>query len=563
VKKYLAGLLPAAAAAAAVAAPAPVASTPITHLIVVVGENMTFDNLFATYQPAAGQRANTLLARGVIDEAGSPGPAFNSAAQWMAHQSGHYSVTPQRIRPMEVLAQPGTTNAIGLPQFVPDGRFPATLPNGPYPITRYIGFEAPVGDPVHRFFQMWQQIDGGRADLFVWVDETSGEGSQTHEDPSSATHQGAVAMGFYNMSQGDAPVLKRLAATYAISDNYHQSVMGGTGPNYLALSTGHAAAYLSAGKPSIPPPNQIEDPEPKPGSENWYRNSGYSSGSYTKCADATQPGVGAIRALLASLPYKPFRNGNCAPDTYYLVNNYEPAFSPDGRVKPLGPDKFVVPAQIEPNIGTHLAAHGVSWRWYSGGRNAHGVDKDRYCVQCDPLTHSAAIMTGPLRDNLRSLEDFEHDVGRGALPAVSFVIPTNEESGHPAYSTAAAFDGFIGKLVAEVQASQVLWAHTAILITTDEGGGNYDGGYVQFIDFFGDGTRIPLLAVSPFARAGFVDHTYADHVSILKFIEANWRLPTLSMASRDNLPNPMAGADPYIPGNRPAIGDLMGLFAFP
>ena len=130
-------------------------------------------------------------------------------------------------------------------------------------------------------------------------------------------------------------------------------------------------------------------------------------------------------------------------------------------------------------------------------------------------------------------------------------------------STAAAFDGFIGRLVAKIQANQALWAHTAILITTDEGGGNYDGGYVQFIDFFGDGTRIPLLAVSPFARAGFVDHAYADHVSILKFIEANWRLPPLSLASRDNLPNPVAGADPYIPGNRPAIGDLMGLFAFP
>ena len=60
-----------------------------------------------------------------------------------------------------------------------------------------------------------------------------------------------------------------------------------------------------------------------------------------------------------------------------------------------------------------------------------------------------------------------------------------------------------------------------------------------------------------------VDHTYADHVSILKFIEANWRLDPLSARSRDHLPNPIANpSDPYVPVNRPAIGNLMSLFAF-
>jgi phospholipase C len=72
-----------------------------------------------------------------------------------------------------------------------------------------------------------------------------------------------------------------------------------------------------------------------------------------------------------------------------------------------------------------------------------------------------------------------------------------------------------------------------------------------------------LLAVSPFAKKGVVAHTYTDHVSILKFIEANWRLAPLSTRSRDNLPNPITdAADPYIPANRPAIGDLMSLFQF-
>jgi phospholipase C len=109
-----------------------------------------------------------------------------------------------------------------------------------------------------------------------------------------------------------------------------------------------------------------------------------------------------------------------------------------------------------------------------------------------------------------------------------------------------------------------LWKKTAILVTVDEGGGYYDSGYIQPVDFFGDGTRIPLIVVSPHAKRDYVDHTYYDHVSILKFIEANWGLAPLSARSRDNLPNPLVDSrgDPYRPVNRPAIGDLMNLFDF-
>jgi phospholipase C len=51
------------------------------------------------------------------------------------------------------------------------------------------------------------------------------------------THQGGVAMGFNNMSQGDAPIFKELADNYATSDNYHQAIMGGTGANFIFLGT--------------------------------------------------------------------------------------------------------------------------------------------------------------------------------------------------------------------------------------------------------------------------------------------------------------------------------------
>jgi len=538
-------------------------ATPIEHLIVIVGENITFDNLFATYEPPAGETIANLLSRGIVDRDGKPGPRFGDAMQREASVRDHYAVTPATTGAYATLPQPGTTHAKGLPRDAPDTRFPSDLPNGPFRITRYVPYESPVGDPVHRFFQMWQQIDGGKKDLFTWVALTSGEGSRTRDDPKSSTNQGGVAMGFYSMASGDASYFRELAQKFAIADNYHQPVMGGTGANFLALSTGHAGVYLENGEPATPPPNQIEDPDPREGTNNWYRRSGYRDGSYTACADPSQPGVKAIRDSLARLPYKAFNDGNCARGSYYIVNNYSPGYGFDGTPQQLGASKYILPPQIAPEIGSALAKNGVSWKWYSGGRTATGVDKDLYCSICDPLTHSTAIMTGPLRANLQGLDALYRDLGdEKTLPAVSFVIPSNPESGHPAYSTVFELERFVKSVIARVQASPA-WSKTAVLITTDEGGGYYDSGYIQIIDFFGDGTRIPLIAVSPFAKKGHVDHTYYDHASVLKFIERNWKLPPLSEASRDNLPNPvMSATDPYVPTNPPAVGDLVNLFDF-
>jgi phospholipase C len=222
-------------------------ATPIEHLIVVIGENISFDNLFGTYRPKSGATVHNLLSQGIVNRDGSPGPNFAKAVQRRAEVRETYQVTPLVIGTYGELPRPGTTHALGLPRFVPDQRFPVLLPNGPFQITKHVDYAAPVGDPVHRFFQMWQQVNGGQRDLFVWVAETSGEGSQNRADPASGTNQGALAMGFYNMAAGDAPYFRSLADSYALSDNHHQPVMGGTGTNFQALATGHAIAYWTDG----------------------------------------------------------------------------------------------------------------------------------------------------------------------------------------------------------------------------------------------------------------------------------------------------------------------------
>jgi phospholipase C len=149
------------------------------------------------------------------------------------------------------------------------------------------------------------------------------------------------------------------------------------------------------------------------------------------------------------------------------------------------------------------------------------------------------------------------------LPAVSFVKPGGKLDGHPTSSKFGLYEAFVHKIVDAVQSNPKLWASTAILITVDEGGGYYDSGYIQPVDFFGDGPRIPMIAVSPYSQGGRVAHGYADHASLAKFIERNWGLRPITDRSRDNLPNPVQrDTNPYVPVNAPALGDLFDMFNF-
>lgn len=553
--------------------------TPIEHVIVIVGENHSFDNIYGAYKAPPGQRIANLLSKGIINGDGTPGPNFSRAAQRQAENDYgvNYSLSPGNKTPYQFLPPPNTTYATDLPFGKDDTRYPANLPNGPFQLTNTNAPYDPApaktyfGDPVHRFFQMWQMTDKGKKDLFTWVGITAQIGSQnsgsnTPTDPQ----QGGEAMGFYNINSGDAPIFKKLAHEYAISDNYHQFIMGGTGANFIALVTGDVGFYTQNGLPAKPPITQIENPNPSTdlsifnSDNNWYTQDGYSGGSYVNCHDYRQPGVKAIRHFIGHSQV--FNDGNCAKDTYYLVNNYGLAYDAEGNLKPFDPaatpPKTILPPQTIPTIADALSAKNIAWKYYTGGRNGD-PDPSEYCGICDPLTGFTSIMATDLKQNLQPIATFNADVANSTLPAVSYVRPYESKAGHPANATLPDFESYISEVIAKVKANPALWKKTAILITMDEGGGYYDSNYIQPIDFFGDGTRIPLLVVSPWAKKGHISHSYGDHASILKFIEKNWDLDPLSKRSRDNLPNPVASEkNPYIPVNQPAISNLMGLFDF-
>jgi phospholipase C len=626
----------------------PYTRTPIQHVIVIIGENRTFDHVFATYQPKNGARVDNLLSKGIVNSDGTPGPNYSLAEQYSAVDSNsdgyeidptykslypvlptplaggpsspYFSTVAQAMQAEDGLANDYykdlTTGGTGLKYGTPDTRIPNVndLPPGPFQITPGIPYDAYANGPVHRFYQMWQQMDcdtaystewnpsGCRADLLPYVETTIGTGSNGKAQPQpfteASTGEGSVAMGFYNMQQGDAPYLKYLADHYAMSDNYHQAVMGGTGANHIMMGTGDAIWYSDGnGNASMPPHNQlvaagtpnagvvdeIENSDAAPETDNWYTEDGYGGGShgtaaygggsYSNCSDPDAPGVGPVLDYLRSLPYAV--NPRCDPGHYYLLNNYFPGYFGNGAVASTDRSShntvFTVPPSTVRNIGDALLEKNISWSYYGDQWNIYKNDPyflnsaDQYCNVCNFFQYSASIMTKAAVRNahLKDTVDLYADIENGTLPAVSYVKPSSLVDGAPGSSKLDLFEGFVKKIVYDVQANPELWKNTAIFITMDEGGGYYDSGYVQSLDFFGDGPRIPMIVVSRFTRPGHISHQYNDHVSILKFIEANWGLDPLTKRSRDNLPNPIQnGINPYVPTNSPAIGDLMGLFDF-
>jgi phospholipase C len=370
------------------------------------------------------------------------------------------------------------------------------------------------------------------------------------------------------MANGDAPYMQQLAQTYSLSDNFHQAVMGGTGANHLAIGFGGPVFYADAnGNPATPPANQIENPNATFGTNNWYQQDGYSGGSLVNCADNTQPGVAPIKSYLHSLPYKSFNGGNCRAGAYYLVNNYNPGYLGDGTPAPLGASQFTLPPTMQNNLALLLNRYQVSWKYYGEGWDSGKEDGEAntFCNICNPFLYSKQIMTDPVqRAKNQDINDLYADLQNNTLPAVSIVKPDGILDGHPTSSKLELFEGFVQKIVEMAKANPNVWNDTAIMVTFDEGGGYWDSGYIQPVDFFGDGTRIPLLVVSRYSQGGRVVHTYYDHVSFDKFVEANWGIgQAISPYGRDNLPNPVPTVgNAYAPSNAPAIGNLMDMFNF-
>ena len=249
-----------------------------------------------------------------------------------------------------------------------------------------------------------------------------------------------------------------------------------------------------------------------------------------------------------------------------MLNNTNPGFLPNGQLDAAGiANGTSIPPSNVRTIGDALNDKSISWAYYGGAYNAavnlaNGSTSpldavgQAYCASCNFASYASSIMGDAAQRalHIRDITDFFAGATSGNLPAVSFVKPDALLDGHPATSKLDLFEAMLQKVLDTLDSNPLLKAETALFITFDEGGGYYDSGSIQPLDFFGDGPRTPLIAVSPYSTGGRVVHNYTDHVSILKFIERNWHLDPLTARSRDNLPNPHPHKDnPYLPSERP------------
>jgi phospholipase C len=344
-------------------------ATPIKHVIIIVGENRSFEHIFATYKPKSkDERVLNLLSEGIVQSDGSPGPRFAKGYQYKIVSapnggkffssadvaskqlytrlpapdvSGVGAVSPY----IGILSLPGGdpglppedqylfgTGGTGLSFTLgPDIRITDVnnLPPGPFQMTGpSMPFDAFTGDTIHQYFQMVQQVDCAIDKEHVSKGNPTGclhdlqsAITTTYSTPPTGTpHDTGQTMGFFNMQDGDAPFFKSLADKYTMSDNYHQPVFGGTGPDSQSLGFADQLFFSDgSGNPATPPAANIYNPDPQPGTLNLYTK----RAQWFNCSDTNQPGIAAITNYLNSLPYAV--QTMCGPGEYWQAVNVNPA----------------------------------------------------------------------------------------------------------------------------------------------------------------------------------------------------------------------------------------------
>jgi phospholipase C len=169
----------------------------VGHIIVLFLENRSFDHLYGTFPGADG-----------VEQAGF------SAIQ-----------VTQDGRPY--ISLPPVINTLGVLPTI-DVRFKPGIPNGPFREDQYVDLSERTGDPVHRFYQEQEQIDGGKMDKFVAISDAGG-----------------LPMGYFD---GSSLALFQLAQEYTLADQFFHAAFGGAFLNHMWLICACTPRYPDAPK---------------------------------------------------------------------------------------------------------------------------------------------------------------------------------------------------------------------------------------------------------------------------------------------------------------------------
>jgi phospholipase C len=259
------------------------------------------------------------------------------------------------------------------------------------------------------------------------------------------------------------------------------------------------------------------------------------------------PGQSNSNLLVSDNPYR-------GPDPFDYAGCTAP---PEERVTLMDPSNgnlaAAYPCVDHPTLTDLLNSAKLSWRYYAPSAgiiwNAPNAIQ-HMCVPNAPPPNGTAC-TGSDWTNHVVIPQTKvlTDIANGQLASVSWVIPSGQASDHAGIGVSGP--SWVASVVNAVGNSQY-WSNTAIIITWDDWGGWYD--HVPppaIINAYEYGFRVPLIVVSPYAKAKYVSHQVNDFGSILKFIEEVFGLSTVA-----------PGASPAYADAISNTGDLSDCFDF-
>jgi len=483
--------------------------TPIKHIVVIIPENRTFDNLFGTYPHAAN-------IPGEQSWSGVPAPKF--------------------------VARRGTPSANVLP--------PALLQNNPNrnlngltanPMRLGPG-DAYTCDMAHNYEPEQQAYDGGAVDRFPQTASGKGEGCAV---------DGSTIMNYYDGNTVQA--LWNYAQHYAMSDNSFSTNYGPTVPGHANIVSGNTHGII------IHDPNNPANPD----TSGFYVNP--ADGSIT-LVDANLPGYLDDCGKGRTFEMTGKNVGDLLNEKEVTWGYFQGGFLPTQAATFDANGNMVTPAVCgSQHIAHQVEINGVTYRVQNPsinpGADVHVLENDystgvtpfmKYASTRNPhhLRPSSVEMIGKTdqANHQYDISDFYSALSQGSLPSVSYVKAPVYQYGHPQNSDSLAEQAFLVKTINAVQQSRY-WHDTAIVIVWDDSDGWYDHVMPPLLtpsatnlDFLfgpgncgtplpgadaarcGLGPRQPLLVISPWAKSNFVDHTLTHQASVLRFIEDNWKL---------------------------------------
>lgn len=208
-----------------------------------------------------------------------------------------------------------------------------------------------------------------------------------------------------------------------------------------------------------------------------------------------------------------------------------------------GPTPF--PCFDRPVLSDLLDQYGFTWRYYQRGLGAglwHALDAVSHVRYGSDYKY---VVTPP--------EKILTDITHKRLRNVSWVMPADGPHSDHAGNNSAAGPSWVAAIV-NTLGSSIYWKHTAIFLTWDDWGGWYDHvSPPQMGNYYELGFRVPLVVISPYAKAGYVSHTQYEFGSILAFTEETFGIPKGALGTTDVRANDLMDAFDFAQTPRPYV----------